>query len=254
MEQKESNAPVIEASAVQVLSAWTRRVELTDVDWKVLPGESWVIGGRHGSGKTDLLLTMAGLHRPGAGSVRLFGRETSQLSQAELLRERTRIGFVFKDGGRMFNELTVAENIALPLCYHHNWSPAQAENEVHEILKMTDLTSLAHETAQRLGAGWRQRVGLARALALKPQVLFLDEPTSGLEVDHHQWSRDFFGQLSKQKITVVATTNDFAFWQGDYHRFALIKDGRLQIVADLAGPPQDQLNTTYFTKTSFIKK
>jgi phospholipid/cholesterol/gamma-HCH transport system ATP-binding protein len=245
MEKTDSNGPVLEAIAVDVLSAWHRRIEVAGVDWKVLPGEYWVIGGRHGSGKTDLLTTAAGLRRPAAGSMRIFGGEMTKLSEAELLAQRKRIGFVFKGGGRMFTELTVAENVGLALCYHHNWSAEQAREEVDAALEITELTALAEETAQTIGSDWQQRVGLARALALKPEVMFLDEPAAGLEERHREWWRNFLAQLSSgipytggRKVTVIAATNDFALWHGGNHRYGLIKDKRWHVSEAQAEYPQ----------------
>ncbi len=245
MEQTDPKKPVLETVAVAVESAWNHRVQLTGVDWRVMPGEYWVIGGPHGSGKTDLLMTVAGLHRPTAGSIRFFGRDMAELSEAELLAQRTHIGFVFKGGGRMFTELTVAENVALALCYHRNWTAEQASEEVHATLEITGLSGLAHETAQTIGSDWQQRVGLARALALKPEVMFFDEPATGLEARHRQWWRDFLAQLSAgspftkgRKITVIAATNDFTLWHGGSHRYALIKDKRWHVSGEQAEYPQ----------------
>ena len=167
------------------------------------------------------------------------------MSEAELLAQRTRIGFVFKGGGRMFSELTVAENVALALCYHRNWSAEQARDEVHETLEMTELTAVAQETAQTLGSDWQQRVGLARALALKPEVLFLDEPAAGLEARHRNGGGDFLAQLAAgasqsagRKVTVIAATNDFALWHGGSHRYAMIKDKHWGVLREQAESPQ----------------
>jgi ABC-type transporter Mla maintaining outer membrane lipid asymmetry ATPase subunit MlaF len=238
MGQLDSNEPVLEAVAVDVLSAWRQQVQIAGIDWKVSRGEYWVIGGPHGSGKTDLLMTVAGLHLPAAGSLKIFGCEPARASEAELLQQRTRIGFVFKGGGRMFDELTVAENVGLAVCYHRNGSMEQVRDEVNAMLEMTELTGVAQETAQRLGSDWQQRVGLARALALKPEVLFLDEPAAGLAASHRQWWQNFLIQLSGKKVTVITTTNDFARWHGEGHRYALIKDKRWQVLDEHAEYPQ----------------
>jgi phospholipid/cholesterol/gamma-HCH transport system ATP-binding protein len=238
VEKKDFNGPVLEAVAVDVLSTWNHQVRLQGVDWTVLPGEYWVIGGRHGTGKTDLLLTAAGLHRPTAGVLRLFGRDVTGLSEGELLQQRTRVGIVFKGGGRMFNELTVAENVALPVCYHRNCTPEEAQEEVDRTLEMTGLTPLAREKAQTLGIDWQQRVGLARALALKPEAVFLDEPAAGLDPRHRQWWVNFLAGLSGRKVTVIMTTNDFAPWHGEGHRYAMITDKRWRILGAQANPPQ----------------
>jgi ABC-type transporter Mla maintaining outer membrane lipid asymmetry ATPase subunit MlaF len=245
MEKTDCNGPVLEAVSVDVFSTWNNHIQIAGVDWKVLPGEFWLIGGSNGSGKTDLLMTAAGLRRPAAGSMRIFGREPARMSETELLQQRTRIGFVFKGGGRMFNELTVAENVSLALCYHRNCPVEQAWDEVRAVLEITGLAPLAGETAQQLGEDWQQRVGLARALALKPEVLFLDEPAAGLEASHCQWWRDFLEQLSAggpgsggRKVTVIAATNDFAPWLGESRRYALIKDGRWQLLGEQSGQPR----------------
>lgn len=239
MEQTTSNGAVIEATGVDVSSAWAKRVQITGVDWKVLAGEYWIVGGLHGSGKTDLLMTIAGLHPAAAGSIRIFGHEATDSCEPETLAWRTRVGFVFKGGGRMFEELTVAENVALGLCYHRDCSFEQAREEVMAMLKLTELTDLAGETAQRLGVDWQQRVGLARALALKPDVMFFDEPAAGLESRHRLWWRDFLAQLSERKITIITATNDFALWQGGgHHRYALIKNGHWRVLEKEAEFPK----------------
>jgi phospholipid/cholesterol/gamma-HCH transport system ATP-binding protein len=245
VQQSSSNTPVVEAIGMNVVTAARQKVLVAAVDWVVMPGEYWVIGGPHGSGKTDLLMTAAGLHRPDGGFLRLFGQDPAQLSEAEALKQRTRIGFVFKGGGRMFVDLTVAENIALPLCYHHGWSTEQAREEVQAMLELTKLTALAAETAHSLRPDLRQRVGLARALALKPEVLFLDEPAAGLEAGHRNWWRDFLGRLSDgsafgagQKTTVIVATSDFSLWHEDKRRYALVKDKRWQILKEHSEYPQ----------------
>jgi phospholipid/cholesterol/gamma-HCH transport system ATP-binding protein len=239
VEGAESNGRVLEMAGVDVSSARHDRIELTGVEWKVAAGEYWVVGGPHGSGKTDLLMTAAGLHLPATGSMRLFGREIMQMSEKELLQERTRIGFVFKGGGRMFTDLTVAENVALALCYHRNWTMEQAQDKVRQTLDFTELTSVAQERAQTLGSDWQQRVGLARALALKPEVLFLDEPAAGLEPRHRQWWRNCLDKLVAEsshnggrKLTVIISTNDFTPWHGGSLRYAVIKNKRWQVLGD----------------------
>lgn len=237
MEQTALTTPVLEAAALDVASADTWRVRVRGVNWTVYSGEYWVIGGPHGSGKTDFLMTVAGLIQPGAGTMRIFGQNVTELSEADLLKLRTRTGFVFKGGGRMFSELTVAENVALPLRYHRDWTAEEAQSDVHAILELTGLTALARETAQTVGSDWQQRVGLARALALKPEILFLDEPATGLSARHRAWWLDFMWQLSTgarqiggKKVTLIAATNDFALWSGREHRYGVIKDQQWRVI------------------------
>jgi ABC-type transporter Mla maintaining outer membrane lipid asymmetry ATPase subunit MlaF len=235
MEQDTYSGPPLEAIDATIARPRSHHVVASHVDWRVASGEFWVVGGRQGSGKTSFLSTIAGLQRPAAGVIRLFGEEFSRLPEPQLLRQRARVGFVFKGGGRMFSELTVAENVALPLRYHCQWTDGKIGERVHAILEATELAEEADSTAQTLGWGRQQRVGLARALALNPELLFLDEPLSGLEARDRQWWRKFLNTLwdgapltGGHKTTMIATTNDFSSWIGGSHRCGLLQGGRWQ--------------------------
>src|SRR4051812_15592431 len=93
-------------------------IEVEGINWRVMPKDFWIVAGLFGSGKSDFLATAAGLQRPSRGVVKLFGHETFTLKEEILVEHRRRIGLVFSNGGRLFNRLTVAENVALPLRYH----------------------------------------------------------------------------------------------------------------------------------------
>ena len=246
MEQNsQSGAPLVEVIDASITRPRSHDLVASHVDWRVASGEFWVVGGRQGSGKTSFLSTIAGLQRPAAGVIRLFGEEVSRLPEPELLRQRVRVGFVFKGGGRMFAELTVAENVALPLRYHREWTDEKAGERVHAILEATELAGEADSTAQSLGWGRQQRVGLARALALNPELLFLDEPLSGLEARDRQWWRKFLNTLWEgapltggHKMTMIATTNDFGPWSGGSHHCGLLQDGRWQPLGEGKEAPE----------------
>lgn len=205
-----------------------------DVNWTVAPGEFWVIAGQQHSGKSDFLKMTAGLMAPVKGSYRLFGNETRTFGEAEL-PERLRLGFVF-EGGQLFNRLTLGENVALPLQYHHNLTAAAAAQEVESLLDLMELAPLADVTPANVAADWLQRTALARALVLKPEVLLLDNPFSGLGARHLQWSLRFLDRLWRghewlggKPVTLVATTDDLsrlAGWRDEARRFALLKDKR----------------------------
>ncbi len=234
MQDSPDNSPiVIELTGVDVPSAHGGDKQLEGVNWRVRAGDYWIVGGAQASGKSDLMATAAGLQRPLAGSLRLFGRDFSELSEAERLQQRSRIGVVFKNGGRMFSQLTVAENIALPLCYRHDWTPVQARPAVEELLQLTGLEAFARSVSAGLGVGWQQRVGLARALALKPEVLFFDEPIASLEARHRQWWHEFLAKLAGgtpftegRPVTLIVMVNDFEPWRAHGRQFALVKEKR----------------------------
>jgi len=234
-----AGAPMVEVVDASVTRLHSHRVVASHVDWRVNAEEFWLVGGPHAAGKTAFVFTVAGLAPPAAGEVRVFGEILSSLREPELLKQRTRIGFVFKGGGRMFAELTVAENIALPLRYHRQCTDDQTGQRVNEILEATELTDEADSSAQTLGWARQQRLGLARALALNPELLFLDEPLSGLEARDRNWWRNFLKTLSQgsnltegRKMTLIATTNDFGSWAGEDHHRGLLQDGRWKPYGD----------------------
>jgi len=157
----------------------SERAAVVDVNWRVAAGEYWIVGAPPGSGKSRLLATAAGLLRPFAGDCRLFGREIERLSEEEMLVLRLRVGLVFEDGGRLFNHLTVAQNLALPVSYHRNCPSREAEDQIAAVLETLELFPLAQHTPGRLNRSARQRAALARAIVLKPEVLLLDNPLRG---------------------------------------------------------------------------
>lgn len=222
---------MIELTDVGILSAKNGVDVIDKVNWQLRTGDRWVIVGSYGSGKSDLLATAAGLQRPSHGIVRAFNRDISTLKDTELQALRMRIGIVFKNGGRIFSQMTVAENIALPMRYQFNWSFSQAEKSVETLLKLTGLEPHANSMANMLGTSWLQRVGLARALSLKPEMLFFDEPLNGLDSRHRHWWLEFLEQLSTglewndhRPTTVAVTTNDPDFWNGWGNQFAHIEN------------------------------
>jgi ABC-type transporter Mla maintaining outer membrane lipid asymmetry ATPase subunit MlaF len=222
--------PVIEMRGVSVGAM--RDAEFTvveNVDWSVVAGEFWVVAGQDLSGKSDLLMLAAGLMSPGAGSYKLLGSDTKDFGEAELA-ERLRVGFIFQ-GGQLFNQLTIAENVALPLRYQNDLTAAEAAGEVSALLDLLELTPLADVTPANVAANWRQRAALARALILKPELLLLDNPLAGLGARHRQWWLRFLDQLSGghelsggRPVTIVVTADDLLPWQHARRKFALLHE------------------------------
>ena len=205
------------------------------VNWTVNAGDYWVVAGLHGSGKSDFLMLTGGLMAPRQGYYRFFGQEMPIFEQARL-PERLRLGLVF-DGGRLFNHLTVAENVALPLRYHQNLGPREGAAAVSEILECTELAPWAGSHPGALGRWWHKRAGLARALALKPEVLLVDNPLAGLDPYHVQWWLAFLDQLSKghslmggRPMTLVVAAPDVRPWKGHARQFATLRERTFSVL------------------------
>jgi len=225
--------PVIEMRGVNVTAMRDNLFTVVeDVNWSVAAGEFWVVAGQEHSGKSDLLMLAAGLMPPPAGSCQLFGSDTKNFGEAELAG-RLRVGFVFQDG-KLFNRLTIAENVALPLRYQKNLTATDVARTVEWLLELLELKPFADSTPDKVPANGCRRAALARALILKPEVLLLDNPLGGLVARHNQWLMRFLDQLWRghewfdgRPMTVVVTTDDLQPWQNARRKFALLRDKRL---------------------------
>jgi phospholipid/cholesterol/gamma-HCH transport system ATP-binding protein len=156
------------------------RTVLDNISFDVHRGETLVIMGGSGCGKSTLLRHMIGSMKPTSGSVKLFGEEITAMKERELERVRLRFGMLFQSGALLASQ-TVGENVALPLLQHTDKSPDEIEQIVKQKLEMVGLTGFEDLKPDEISGGMKKRVGLARALALDPELLFSDEPTSGLD-------------------------------------------------------------------------
>jgi phospholipid/cholesterol/gamma-HCH transport system ATP-binding protein len=170
--------PVIEVGGLS--RTFGDRVVLNEVSLEVDRGETLVIMGGSGCGKSTLLRHIIGVMKPTAGSVKLFGEEITTLNEREITRVRRRFGMLFQSGA-LLASLTVGENVALPLLQHTDMSPDEIEEVVKQKLQIVGLNGFENLKPAEISGGMKKRVGLARALALDPELLFSDEPTSGLD-------------------------------------------------------------------------
>jgi phospholipid/cholesterol/gamma-HCH transport system ATP-binding protein len=200
---------------------------LNGLDLTITDGESLVIIGRSGCGKSVLLKHIIGLLRPDSGHIFIDERDITAMNDVELNELRKRFGMVFQ-GAALFDSMTVAENVALPMREHARMSERAIRDRVTEKLRLVGLEGVEGVHPASLSGGMKKRVGLARAMAIDPEFILYDEPTTGLDPIMADAINDLIRSLQKKlAITSVAVTHDMrsAYKIGD--RIAMLHDGKI---------------------------
>jgi phospholipid/cholesterol/gamma-HCH transport system ATP-binding protein len=227
---------------------------LKDVSFALDKGETLVVMGGSGSGKTVLLRLIAGLLRPDAGQIRVFGQSIEHLSEEELLPIRRRLGYVFQ-GAALFDSLTVYENVAYPLREHTRLDEEEIRRRVVHFLSLVGLNdSVLGQLPAELSGGMRKRVGIARALIGEPEVMLYDEPTAGLDPTNSKIVAELIVRMGEGVCdSSIVVTHDLDLTKTVADRVAVLIDGRFAaagtvdevlaarddaVLAFLAGKPQ----------------
>ena len=204
------------------------------LDLDVIRGEVLGVVGGSGTGKSVLLRTIVGLNRPAAGRIEVFGQNLLDLSESNRTRQEKRWGVLFQDGA-LFSSLSVAENVEVPLREHTDLPPDLIDEIAALKISMTGLPSEAGpKFPSELSGGMRKRAGLARALALDPEILFLDEPTAGLDPIGAAAFDELIKQLQQALgLTVFMVTHDLDSLSAICDRIAVLAEKRVMVIGTM---------------------
>jgi phospholipid/cholesterol/gamma-HCH transport system ATP-binding protein len=214
--------------AVQGLSkAFGPKQVLDGCDLTIPRGQTQVIIGRSGEGKSVLLKAMVRLHDPDRGKVWVDGQEVTALRKDELFVLRQRFGMLFQ-GAALFDSMTICQNVGLGLKEHSGLSEAEIRERACECLRMVGLASVEDKLPAELSGGMKKRAGLARAIAMQPDYILYDEPTTGLDPITADAINDLIVELQQElKVTSIAVTHDMASAFKISDRIAMLHKGQI---------------------------
>jgi phospholipid/cholesterol/gamma-HCH transport system ATP-binding protein len=210
-----------------VSKAFGARKVLNDVSFEVPAGSGFVILGRSGTGKSVTLRHMVGLVRPDNGRVWIGDDEISALKGEELSRVRTRIGFLFQNAA-LFDSISVGENVAFPLRRHTRMRDAEVRGRATEKLAAVGLEHEFDKMPAALSGGMRKRVGLARALALDPEIVLVDEPSAGLDpITADEIDALLVDLKERSGVTLVVVTHNIPSARRLGDELVMLHEGRI---------------------------
>lgn len=200
------------------------------LDLDVHRGETLTIIGGSGVGKSVCLKLLIGLLKPDAGTVTAFGEDVSTLDEKGLLRLRSRIAMLFQ-GAALFDSMTVEENIKYPLIEHAWGTRAEMDKRVEEVLEMVDMPGIQKLKPAELSGGMKKRVGLARSIAIEPEVILYDEPTTGLDpVNVRRINGLILSLQERLGVTSIVVTHDMDTVFTITDRLAMVYQKRIAFV------------------------
>jgi phospholipid/cholesterol/gamma-HCH transport system ATP-binding protein len=220
---------------------------LKDINLDVFKGENMVVLGRSGAGKSVLIKILVGLISPDSGEVKVLGKEVDKLLKKELNELRLRIGFSFQNSA-LYDSMNVHQNLAFPLRMNRkDLDQKKIDMAVEEVLDAVGLKDKMDQMPSDLSGGQRKRIGIARTLILKPEIMLYDEPTSGLDPVTSEEINKLINQVQEQYNTSsIIITHDLTCAKQTGDKIAMLLDGKFEKV----GKFEDVFDPEFFEKNN----
>jgi len=234
MEKVKEQKPVGEKSDKEVVihiehlkKSFGKKTVLTDINLEVHRGENLVVLGKSGQGKSVTIQCLVGLLTPDSGSIKVFGDEVTAMNEEELKQLRMKIGFLFQSGA-LFDSMTVRENLEFPLTRILKMKDQhEIDERINEVLEGVGLPDAIDKLPSDLSGGMRKRIGLARTLIIKPEIMLYDEPTTGLDpITSREISELILSMQKKYKTTSIIITHDMECARIASDRVVIMNDGK----------------------------
>jgi len=221
----DSREPVI--SINRLYKSFDENPVLQGIDLELCRGENLVVLGRSGTGKSVLIKIIAGLLKPDSGTVKVFGKEVDKLDKKELTELRLRIGFLFQHSA-LYDSMTIRENLEFPLVRNkRNISRKEIDESVKDVLEAVGLSDTINQLPSELSGGQQKRIGLARTLVMKPEIIFYDEPTAGLDPLTSSEINDLINEVQeKYKTSSIIITHDLTCAKDTGDRIFMMINGK----------------------------
>ncbi len=200
---------------------------LRGIDLEVYKGENLVVLGRSGTGKSVLIKIIVGLLKPDKGTVKVFGKEVDKLEKKELTELRLKMGFLFQHSA-LYDSMTIRENLEFPLVRNkRHISRKELDESVKSVLEAVGLADTINQLPSELSGGQQKRIGLARTLIMKPEIIFYDEPTAGLDPLTSSEINDLINEVQeKYKTSSIIITHDLTCAKDTGDRIFMMMNGK----------------------------
>ena len=257
MEKKEQHIIIKEEPVISIkglYKSFGNLEVLKGIDFNLFKGENVAVLGKSGSGKSVLIKIIVGLLKPDEGDVFVLGKQVDKLGRIELDKLRLRIGFSFQSSA-LYDSMNVYQNLAFPLTMNKKQSKKEVDDAVNEVLNAVGLKDKINQMPSELSGGQRKRIGIARTLILKPEIMLYDEPTSGLDPITSAEIIELIKDVQdKYNTSSVIITHDLTCAKNTGNRIAMLyggkflKDGKFEDVFD-----SDDEQITGFFNYNFIQ-